>query len=247
MGMTVGGRTVVITGASSGIGAATARLLATRGCRIVLVGRDTDRLNALAAETGGAALTADLSDPEDLDRVACAGRDADLLINNAALGWAGALTTMGAAEISRLVNVNLTAAMQLTAAVLPEMARRGVGHVVFVSSIAAVGISEEAVYSATKAGLRGFAAGVRAEFSPHNIGATTVLPAAVRTAFFARRGRPYDRRFPRQVGPEVVGNALIRGVERGAAEVFVPRWLVLAARTHGAAPGVFYRLSQRYG
>lgn len=244
MGMTISGRTALITGASSGIGAATASALAAAGCAVVLVGRDETKLAEVATHTGGTALAADLTQPADLERVAEAASRADLLINNAGAGWAGDVAAMAPEDIHALVAVNLTAPMRLTTAALPHMTRRGVGHIVFVSSIAAVGVRGEAVYSATKAGLRAFAASVRYE-TP--IGVTTVLPGAVSTPFFRRRGRPYDRGFPRQVSAGAVARTLCRAVEQGRDEVFVPGWLTVPARMQGALPRTFHLLAQRFG
>jgi uncharacterized protein len=244
MGMTIAGRTALITGASSGIGAATASALAAAGCAVVLVGRDETRLAEVAARTGGTALVADLTLPADLERVCEAARETDLLINNAGAGWAGDVDAMAAKDIEALVAVNLTTPMRLTTAAMPHMTRRGVGHIVFVSSIAVVGVHGEAVYSATKAGLRAFAASMRYET---RLGVTTVLPGAVDTPFFQRRGSPYDRGFPRQVSAEAVARVLCGAVEQGRDEVFVPGWLTFAARMQGALPGAFHRLARRFG
>jgi hypothetical protein len=241
VGLTVRGRTALITGASSGIGAATAAELATAGCRVLLSGRDERRLAAVAERTGGEPVPADLADPAGLDRIAAAARDVDLLVHSAGLGWAGELTSMPAERIEALTAVNLTAPMLLTRAVLPELRRRR-GHVVFVASIAVVGVRGEDVYSATKAGLRAFAASLRYQ---DDIGVTTVFPGAVRTPFFG--GRQYDRRYPRMVGADEVATALVRAVERGKAEVFVPKWLAVPDRLQGAVPAVFHRLARRFG
>ena len=245
--MTLAGSSALVTGASSGIGAALAGQLADRGCRLVLVGRDERRLSRTAERTGGRAVVADLTGPSDLARVVSAAREVDLLVNNAGSGWAGELVDMPAEVLPRLVESNLVAAAELTRSALPPMRRRGRGHLVFVSSVAALGVAEEAVYSATKAGLRAFAASVRHEAEPSGVGVTAVLPAAVRTPFFDGRGRPYDRRLPRQVAPERVARAIVRSVERGGGETFVPAWLGVAARVQAAAPELFHRLSRRFG
>ena len=247
MGMTLAGSSALVTGASSGIGAALADQLADRGCRLLLVGRDERRLSRTAERTGGRAVVADLTGASDLARVASTAREVDLLVNNAGGGWAGELVDMPAEDLPRLVESNLVAAAELTRSALPPMRRRGRGHLVFVSSVAALGVAEEAVYSATKAGLRAFAASVRHEAEPSGLGVTTVLPGAVRTSFFDGRGRAYDRRFPRQVPPERVARAIVRSVERGGGETFVPAWLAVAARVQGAAPELFHRLSRRFG
>lgn len=247
MGLTLRGRTALVTGASSGIGAATASALAAAGCDLVLAGRDEVRLADVAGRTGGRAVVADLGSAAGTDDLAEEAREVDLLVNNAGIGWAGELDTMTAEDVARLVTVNLTAALQLTRTALPAMAKRRRGHVVFVSSIASVGVEQEAVYAAGKAGLRAFAASVRHEASAGDVGVTTVFPGAVRTPFFAGRGRPYDRSHPRPVSPESVAAALVRAVERGRSEVFVPRWLTIAARIQGAAPETFHRLARRFG
>ncbi|MDA3645523.1 SDR family NAD(P)-dependent oxidoreductase [Saccharopolyspora indica] len=238
--MTLRGRTALVTGASSGIGAATAAELAAAGCELVLVGRDGPRLAEVAEEVGGRALAAELTDPAGLDAVVAAARQVDLLVHCAGVGWAGELASMPAERVAELTAVNLTAPMLMTSAVLPELRRRR-GHVVFVSSIAVVGVRGEEVYAATKAGVRAFAESLRRD----GIGVTTVLPGAVRTPFFA--GRRYERRFPRMLTAQEVAAALVRGVQRGRAEVFVPAWLAVPARLQGAAPGVFRRLARRFG
>lgn len=245
--MSVRGCTALVTGASSGVGAATAVALAAVGARLVLTGRDEVRLDAVARRTGATVLVADLTDSAGLDQVCEAAREADLLVHSAGRGRAGELATMPAADVTELVALNLAAPLLLTRAALPRMRERRRGHLVFVSSIATVGVGGEAVYSATKAGLRAFAAAVRHEAAADGIGVSTLLPGAVDTPFFDRRGLDYDRRFPRRVDAAAVAAALLRAVERGSPEVFVPRWLTVAARVQGAAPGVFHRLADRFG
>jgi short-subunit dehydrogenase len=240
------GWTALVTGGSSGIGAAIAEGLAATGCRLVVLGRDSDRLDALARRTGARTLVADLSSAEGLSRAADAAAGVDLLVNSAGRGWAGDLAAMVEPDINALVALNLLAPLRLSRAALPGMRERGRGHLVFVSSIATVGVGGEAVYAATKAGLRAFAASLRHEVAGEGIGVTTLLPGAVRTPFFDHRGRAYDRRFPRQVDPAKVASALLRALERGQAEVFVPRWLTTAARVQGAMPDLFHRLAGRF-
>ncbi len=235
-------RTALVTGASSGIGAAVADLLAANGVELLLVGRDEARLGDVATRTGGRALRADLAGPAGIEAVrAAADGWARLVVHAAGVGAAGPLQGTPAALTDELLAVNLVAPVQLTRALLPTLRARH-GHVAFVASIAAIGVAGEAVYSATKAGLRGFADALRLE---GGVGVTTVLPGAVDTGYFSRRGQAYHRRFPRPVSAERVAAALVDGVARGRAEVFVPRWLTLGSRVHGAAPATFARLSRR--
>lgn len=245
--MTPEGRWAVVTGASSGIGAAVADRLACEGFRLVLVGRDPERLKNVAARTGGRAVVADLTDRDGIDLVRGAvdspSGALDLLVHAAGRGLCAPLLHTGARDVAEVVAVNLLAPIELTRVLLPALTA-GRGHVVFVSSVAAVGVAEETVYSASKAGLRGFADALRTE---SGVGVTTVLPGAVATAFFDRRGRGYGRRFPRPVTPGHVAEAVVRAVRRQRTEVFVPRWLRLPAWVHGLAPGIFARLARRWG
>lgn len=242
--MRLSGARVLITGASSGIGAATAREMAQAGARLVLAGRDRRRLDAVAAETGGRAVAGDLA--WDVARLASRAGRVDVLVSNAGAGWAGPLTRMPGKAVERLATVNLTAPMLLTRLLLPGMVERGRGHVVFVASIAgAVGVREEAVYSATKAGLIVFAEGLRQEL--RDVGVSVVLPGVVDTPFFDRRGTPYARRWPRPIPPERVARSIVSAIERDRAECYVPRWLRVPSRLRGAAPGVFRSLSGRFG
>jgi short-subunit dehydrogenase len=240
----------LVTGASSGIGRATALRLAAAGARVVLAGRDERRLRELAGRTGGTPVVADLAGDggprEVADRALAACGRVDVLVNNAGVGWAGDLAAIRLEEVSRLVAVNLTAPLQLTRLLLPAMRERGRGHVVMVSSIAGcVGVGREAVYAATKAGLNAFAESLRYELAGSGVGISVVVPGVIDTEFFARRGTPYERSRPRPVPADRVARAVQAAVERGRAEVYVPAWLRLPSRVHGALPAVFRRLAAR--
>src|SRR5262249_10543821 len=151
------------------------------------------------------------------------------------------VAAMSQRTIEDLVAVNLVAPLRLTRLLLPRMVERGRGHIVFVASIAgAVGVPDEAVYSATKAGLITFADALRAETT---IGVSVVLRGVVDTPFCARRGPPSPRRRPAPIPAQRVAGAIVRTVEHELNQVYVPRWLELPARLKGAAPGVFRRLA----
>jgi NAD(P)-dependent dehydrogenase (short-subunit alcohol dehydrogenase family) len=261
--MRLTGKVALVTGGSSGIGAATARALATAGARPLIAGRDPARLRAIADQTGGIALACDLAVPEGpADLVAAATRavatlpgapgDAaagiDILVSNAGLGWAGPIGEITAEKITELVAVNLTAPMQLTRLLAPGMIARGRGRVVFVSSIAAAtGVRGEAVYSATKAGLVSFAESLAYELDGHDVRVSVVVPGVIDTPFFDRRGRPYGRKRPGPQPPERVARAIVACLEHDRGVSYVPRWMRLPAWLHGAAPGTFRALATRFG
>ena len=247
------GATVLITGGSSGIGAATARAITAAGARPLVAGRDPQRLDTVAAQTGGVALIADLAAPRGAhDLVDAALRAAptgiDVLVNNAGIGWAGPFGDLPAAVEEQLVAVNLTAPLRLTRLLAPAMARRGRGHVVFVSSIAgATGVRREAAYAATKAGVHYFAESIRYELVGSGAGVSVVFPGVIDTRFFERRGTPYERNRPAPISPERVARGILAAIEGNRAEVFVPGWLRYPASLRGAAPGLFRSLTGRFG
>ena len=263
--MRLNGAITLVTGASSGIGAATATALAAAGARLLLTGRDAARLAEVARRTGGVALPADLAVPGEPARLAAAASQAalaapwarpatgdqggiDILVNNAGLGWAGPLGEVTTADITELMAVNLAAPMELTRLLVPGMAQRGRGRVVFVSSIAGVtGVRGEAVYAATKAGLSTFAESLAYEVRDHGVRVCVIVPGVIDTPFFGRRGRPYGRKRPAPIAAERVATAIVAALEHDRAVVYVPRWLRMPAWIHGAAPGAFRALAARFG
>ncbi|OQO93900.1 short-chain dehydrogenase [Saccharomonospora piscinae] len=242
------GTRVLVTGGSSGIGAATAATFASRGCAVVVVGRDSGALTEVARRTGARPCRADLTEPDAVDAVLAEAGEVDVVVAAAGVGWAGRLADMPDRDIETLLRTNVLAPARLARAVLPDMARRGRGHLVFVSSIAGhLAVADEAVYSATKAAVNTLAGSLRHEARRHGVGVSIVVPGVVDTAFFTRRGTPYHRRTPRPVAAEVVAAAVVRAVEHRRAEVFVPRWLRLPARLRGLAPGLTDAAQRRFG
>ena len=246
------GAVALITGASSGIGAATAAVLARAGARLIVTGRDEERLRSVAAGTGAVALPADLSEedgPEQLIKLALAeaGR-IDLLVCNAGAGWAGPIGDLPGSKATELITVNLLAPVQLARLVAPGMAERRTGRMIFVSSIAGMtGVRHEAVYAATKAGVNYLAESLTYELAGTGAGASLVLPGVVDTPFFRRRGRPYDRRLPAPIPAERVARAIVKAAQRDLDVVFVPGWLRFPAWLHGTSPRTFRRLASRFG
>ncbi|MCG8424470.1 MAG: SDR family oxidoreductase [Proteobacteria bacterium] len=178
---------VLITGASSGIGEAIARELATAGCRVMLGARRLDRLQALASEIAAAggiarAQTLDVTDREDVARFAQAARDVwgpiDVLVNNAGVMPLSPLAALKVEEWDRMIDVNLKGVLNGIAAVLPEMAAKGVGHIINMGSIGALAASPTAaIYCATKFAVRAISDGLRQETAALRV--TCVHPGVV--------------------------------------------------------------------
>jgi NADP-dependent 3-hydroxy acid dehydrogenase YdfG len=184
-------KVVVITGASSGLGEATARRLSAAGAKIVLGARRTKLLDALAGEltgNGGSAIaiTTDVTDRGQVKALADAavktyGR-VDVMINNAGLMPQAPLERLKVEEWDRMIDVNIKGVLYGIAAVLPYMKEQKSGHIVNVSSVAGHKVGPGfAVYAATKHAVRALSEGVRQEVKPYNIRTTVISPGAVAT------------------------------------------------------------------
>jgi short-subunit dehydrogenase len=243
---------VLVTGASSGLGRQTAIALAAAGAQVIVHGRDETRLTELARLVGGVPIIGDLAGSAGVEALAEAALGAtgrvDVLINNAGVGWAGPFEDMPGEAVRALVAVNLAAPVALTRLLLPQMTSRGSGHLVFVSSIAGrLGVAGEALYAATKAGLDVFAESLRLELRGRGVGVGVLVPGVIDTPFFERRGSAYPRARPRPVSAQRAADALVRGVEAGTAEIYVPAWLRLPVTVRGVLPGAYRALAGRFG
>jgi uncharacterized protein len=238
----------LITGASSGIGAATARRLA--GEQLVLVARREDRLRALAEELGGATvIAADLVEPDAPARVAAAVEAAhgrlDLLVNNAGAAWHAPFAQAGYEGVHRHMELNFDAAVRLTEALLPLLRASAPSAIVNVASFAARAARHASGgYSASKFALAGWSDALAAEERANGVHVGLVLPGFVQTEGFPQRellGRAATRWAVST--PEKVADAIVDAGPGGHAERYVPRayWLVAAVRT--LAPGLLRRSS----
>jgi short-subunit dehydrogenase len=238
----------LVTGGSSGIGAAVATRLAGRGARVLVAGRDPAATERVARAAGGTPYVADLSTADGPAELAARAGAVDLLVASAGTGWKGPFAEMPASTLDQLITVNVRAPLALTRALLPGMLARGRGHIALVGSIAGLtGVASESGYAATKAAVLVFAESLRLELAGTGVGVTVVSPGVVDTPFFQRRGVPYDRRTPRPIPADRVAAALVRAIEHDRAEVIVPRWLGIAPRVRGMAPGVYRALARRFG
>jgi short-subunit dehydrogenase len=249
--MRLRGSRALVTGGSSGIGLATARLLAGAGCAVTVVGSDPSRVRAAADAVTGIGEVCQFADAAAVSALAerlAGGPAYDVVVHSAGVGLRGPADQTAATDLDRLLAVNVRAPLLLTRALLPGMAARGSGRVVFVGSIAgAVGSAGEAAYAASKAALQGYADSLRAELVGTGVGVTVVLPGVVATGFFDRRGVPYHRSKPKPMTAQRVAHGAVRGIARGRDLVTVPGWLRVPIALHGVAPQTFGRLAGRWG
>lgn len=235
--------TVLITGASTGIGAAYAERFARRGHSLVLVARDKARLESLAArlraETGAAVevLPADLTQPGELAAVEARLREdagIETLINNAGAALLGNFVDQSTDDVARLVALNTTALVRLASAIAPRLAHAGKGAIVNIGSV--VGLAPEfgaSVYGATKAFVLFLSQGLSLELAPKGVYVQAVLPAGTRTEIWERAGVDVDA-MPDLMGVDELVDAALVGFDRREVVTIPPlheaaRWDALNA------------------
>jgi len=254
-------RVIAITGASAGIGRATALRLAREGAAVAICARRADRLEAAAAEiaaVGGRALAveADVTSASAMDAFVARtverfGR-LDVMVCNAGFGIAGAIDDIAPDQMQKLMDVNYTGTYHATRAVLPVFRRQRSGHIVIVSSIVGKrGVPFMGAYSATKFAQVGLAECLRAELAGTGIHVSVVYPVSTETEFFDVMSRETGTAVTPAMGPrqsvEQVADAIARAIRRPIPEVYphaASRALVVL---NALAPGFTDRIVQRFG
>lgn len=243
----IDGRTVLLTGATGGLGRAIAGALAARGARLVLSSRKAAELRELADSLAGAGHTTavcDLAEEGAALKLLKQAGQIDVLVANAALPASGRLEGFSQEDIGRALRVNLESPVRMTRELLPRWQQRGSGHFVFVSSIAGFAVNPRMpVYAATKFGLRGFALDLREDLRASGVGVSVITPGMIREAgMFAESGAAPLFGLGTATPGQVAG-AVVRAIERDKAEICVaPRRQRAAARFSMLAPEVFGRL-----
>lgn len=178
-------RTALVTGASSGIGAACVRMLSRNGIQVLAMDRDAGRLEDLAAQTGCEAVAMDVRQTVELYEI-LSDRDIDVLVNNAGLahGLAEGFLGTGTEQVDEMIDVNVTAAIHVLRAVLPSMMKRKQGHIVAMGSIASLYPLGLPVYGASKGAIRSLSRHLRMELSGTKIRHTEICPGRTETGFF---------------------------------------------------------------
>jgi 3-oxoacyl-[acyl-carrier protein] reductase len=225
MSVSIENKVALITGASRGIGRATALALAAEGADVVITARAEDELQSLAGEVealGRKALvvSADVTQESGVAKLyertmATFGR-VDILVNNAGVGKFGALETMSAADYDWMMNVNMRGTFLVTHAFLPGMQAQKDGYLVFVGSVAGLkGLAYESVYCASKHAQHGFATALDEECRQHNIKVSYVAPGGVDTYFALGTGRTQgDPKLQEYLDSEDVAEAVVYAVKQ---------------------------------
>ena len=251
--MRFAGSTVLLTGATGGIGRAVTAELAAAGARLLLSGPQPEELESLAADFGSRARVttqvADLASPAQVVRLAEAAGEVDILVACSGLPAFGSVLEYTPEQLDRALMVNLRAPMALARLLAPRMLAAGRGHLAFVGSVSGKAAHPCAsLYNAAKFGLRGFALGLRQDLHGTGVGVSVVQPAVVRDAgMFASSGATAPG-LVRTVSPGQVAAAIVRAVERDRAEVNVaPVEQRLLLAVAGQFPGLAERTQRRMG
>ncbi len=236
--MDLKGRRVLVTGASRGIGEATARAFAAAGATVALVARDAEALDSLATDLGGTFHPCDLADPAAtaalVPTVEASAGPVDVLVNNAGLAPGGFFPDADAGELEAVYRVNLLSPVQLCRAVLPGMLDRGRGHIVNVSSLAGVAAYPGmAAYASTKAGLTQFTEILALDLKGLPVGTTVVQLGPIPTDMldhvndYAPTRDSFDRGYKLRlivdIPKERVAEAIVDAVRKGRSHIRLPK------------------------
>ena len=243
----------VVTGGSSGIGAAIARTLAGRGWQLVLLARGEERLAEVAGELGAEQEVCDVADRAEVERVAAAVRERHpairLLVNNAGIPGGGGFLDLELDQIEKLVRTNYLGSVWCLRAFLPALEAGAPADLVNIASVAGtIAAGHSGPYSASKHAQLAFSRSVGVELAGSGVTVHTVIPGLIDTPGFPNRARFRTRLLQGLVAdPELVADQVVRGIERNRLEQFVPRWYRPAAIVQAAAPGLLARAARASG
>lgn len=248
--MDINGSTILLTGASGGLGLATARHLAAQGASLVISARNERVLDELASEIDAEVVVADLADRGDVERLAARAATCDVLVANAGIGGDPDLSDLTTSDIDQSLEVNLRSPIVLSHEFVKAKAAAGHrGQIVLIGSLAGLAASPGTrLYNATKFGLRGFALSFRQEAEPLGVGVSLVAPGFIRDAGMFADG---DIDLPsgvRTKTPHDVAVAVSKAITRNPTEVFVsPAELRLMSTIGTVAPGLSALVQRKLG
>jgi NAD(P)-dependent dehydrogenase (short-subunit alcohol dehydrogenase family) len=246
-------RVAVVTGGSSGIGAAIARALARHDWELVLLARGEERLAEVAGEMGAEHEVCDVADRADVEGVAAAVSqrhpEISLLVNNAGIPGRAGFLELEPEQIEQLVRTNYLGSIWCLRAFLPALEAGAPADVVNLASVAGtIAAGHSGPYSASKHAQLAFSRSVGVELAGSGITVHTVIPGFIDTPGFPNRSRFRSRLLRGLVAePELVAEQVVRGIERNRLEQFVPRWYRPAAIVQAAAPGMLARAARASG
>lgn len=252
--MSLRGKSVVITGASSGIGRATALEMARRGAHVILGARRAEMLQQVASECAAlgvraTAVTCDVTKPDDCARLVEAAGEVDVLVNNAGFAVFDSIADSKTGELHAMMETNYFGMVHCTKAVLPRMLQRGSGAIVNVASIAGImGYARMGGYCATKFAMIGFTEALRDEVIGRGVRVALVCPGTTETEFFvnAERGKmPGASRLILAVSPEQVARAICDAAEDGRYRRILPLFAAIYMRMKELFPRVAHLLMRR--
>lgn len=246
-------KVVVITGASSGIGALTAQMLGKRGAIPILLARSENKLKDTAAGIPGVfgLYACDVTDEEQVqntfaDILSVYGR-IDVLLNNAGYGRFAAFTDMESREFDDMMDVNYMGIVRCTKAVVPHMLDRGSGQIVNVASMAGkIGTARSVAYTATKHAVLGFTNALRQELRRQGIIVSAVNPGPIATEFFrtADPSGSYEKSVARMMmTPEHVSKKIVKLIDKGKEEIDLPGFAAVGIRLYGLFPRLADKLT----
>lgn len=248
-------KVIVVTGASSGIGALTSRMLSEHGAIVILTARSVDKLEIVGASLQGRheVIPLDVSRDDEVAGVFKQIIDSygriDVLLNNAGYGKFEYCDEMPVQEFADMMNVNYMGIVRCTKAVLPFMKKAGAGQIVNIASMAGkLGTSKSTAYTATKHAVLGFSNALRQEVKEYGITVSTVNPGPIDTPFFdlADPSGGYVKNVKWfMMKPEKVASAIVSVIERRTAEVDLPWFAGIGTKLYQLFPRLADRLSYK--
>lgn len=250
-------KTIILTGASSGIGRKTAEKLVQNGDKVIGIGRNTKKLQAVAAEWKDqpgefAAWTMDVGEAgnaaEEIKKITDTHGSPDVLINNAGTGKFGALEQLSIEDWEQMIDINVKGSIAITKALLPELKQTG-GHIVFTGSTAGIiGTPKATVYAASKRAVLGFAEALRLETAGTGVRVSVLNTGPVKTEFHDRAdpsGRYKHSVEQIALSPEKVAGRMVKLLEQPKRTVFMPRWMKVLSTLYQLWPSAVEKIGRR--